>query len=62
MKRFLSSLLLSLCLLAPGAFAAGSHSSSSHSSSGKTVHVRSYTKKDGTHVKAYKRRPPKESK
>jgi hypothetical protein len=42
-----------------------SHSSSTHSrssgktnSSSKTVHVRSYTRKDGTVVRAYDRRPP----
>jgi DNA-binding response OmpR family regulator len=33
-------------------------SKKSKSTSGKTVHVRSYTKKNGTHVKAYNRRPP----
>jgi len=33
------------------------HSSSSKSSAAKTVHVRSYTKKDGTVVKSYDRRP-----
>src|SRR6267143_1651229 len=34
------------------------HSSSSKSSAAKTVHVRSYTKKDGTVVRSYDRRPP----
>lgn len=63
MRKTLAVLLLFLCSL--GAFAKGGHSShssgsSSHtrSSSGKTVHVRGYTRKDGTHVKAYNRRPP----
>jgi hypothetical protein len=28
------------------------------STAGKTVHVRPYTKKNGTHVAAYNRRPP----
>ena len=54
-------LWLSLAL-APAAFARGGHSSSGtqHSSysSPKTVHVRSYEKKDGTRVDSYNRRPP----
>lgn len=36
-----------------------SHVSSRSNSSAKTVHVRSYTKKNGTHVSSYNRRPPK---
>jgi hypothetical protein len=66
MRKTLAVLLLFLCSL--GAFAKGghrshstgprSHSARSSSSSGKTVHVRSYTRKNGTHVKAYNRRPP----
>ena len=35
------------------------HSTSSATSNGKTVHVRSYKKKNGTVVKSYNRRPPK---
>jgi hypothetical protein len=61
----LLALLLSLSLTSPVAAKTGSshHSYStkskkSKSTSGKTVHVRSYTKKNGTHVKAYNRRPP----
>jgi len=57
------SLYLALC---GSAFAQRQGSSSSHSSThssrkssaAKTVHVRSYTKKDGTVVKSYDRRPP----
>ncbi len=36
----------------------GSHSSGSSKSSGGSVHVRSYTKKDGTHVEAHTRSSP----
>jgi hypothetical protein len=59
---FKVALWLSLAL-APPAFARGGHSSSStqqHNSysSPKTVHVRSYEKKDGTRVDSYNRRPP----
>jgi hypothetical protein len=64
MRKTLAVLLLFLCSL--GAFANGGHRSHStgtrshktRSSSLKTVHVRSYTRKNGTHVKAYNRRPP----
>ena len=61
-------LLLVLCLVLPlsSGFAtqpkgSGSHSRStkSENSSSKTVHVRSYKKKDGTVVRSYNRRPPK---
>ncbi len=60
----LVSLYLALCGSASAQRRGGSsshsktHSSSSKSSAAKTVHVRSYTKKDGTVVRSYKRRPP----
>jgi len=60
----LVSLYLALCGSASAQRRGGSsshsktHSSSSKSSAAKTVHVRSYTKKDGTVVKSYDRRPP----
>lgn len=49
---------------APDASAKGSHRGgrSYHRStraSGKTVHVRSYTRKNGTVVRSHKRRPPR---
>jgi hypothetical protein len=61
-------LLLVLCLVLPlsSGFTAqhkgsGSHSRStkSQNTSAKTVHVRSYKKKNGTVVRSYNRRPPK---
>jgi hypothetical protein len=55
-SRYLLLIIL-LCALCP-AFAQRSHSSThSKDSADKTVHVRSYTKKNGTVVKSYKRRP-----
>jgi len=57
------SLYLALCGSAFGQHKGGSstHSgthSSSKNSAAKTVHVRSYTKKDGTVVRSHNRRPP----
>lgn len=66
MKQRISAALIPLflfmALIAPSAFAKGSgHSSSTRSASSnhsaKTEKVSSYTRKDGTTVKAYKRRP-----
>jgi hypothetical protein len=54
MIRFALALLL---LLAPVAFAKP-HGSHRHHSGAKTVHVHSYTKKNGQHVKSYNRTPP----
>ena len=48
------ALVLCLCLGAVGSAAKGS----SHGSSGKTVHVKEYTKKDGTKVAAHHRQAP----
>ena len=71
MKKIFALLLLAIALLAPSlSFAGRGHGSykssstrSSHTKtyvpkSEKTVHVKSYTRKDGTHVDAYNRRPP----
>jgi hypothetical protein len=68
MPRRLLLLFFSLVFLSPAALAQRSHSSGSRSSthsskssknsSDKTVHVHSYTRKDGTVVHAYDRRPP----
>jgi hypothetical protein len=64
LKRTISGILLALllCLASPvQARTSGhshSHSRTSTSRAGKSVHVRSYTKKNGTHVRAYNRRPP----
>lgn len=62
-SAFLTPLFLFVCLLTPTAFAkgsggslGGSHSASSNHSR-KTEHVSSYTRKNGTKVKEYKRRP-----
>jgi len=48
---------------APDASAKGSHRVRSYHrsthASGKTVHVRSYTRKNGTVVNSHKRRPPR---
>jgi len=62
-KRTIGGMLLALllCLASPAAARTGSHSHSHRSGkaiSGKTVHVRSYTKKNGTRVHAPNRRPP----
>jgi len=55
-SRYLLLIIL-LSALSP-AFAQRSHSShSSKDSPDKTVHVHSYTKKNGTVVRSYKRRP-----
>jgi hypothetical protein len=54
-SRYLLLIIL-LSLLSP-AFAQRSSHSSSKDSANKTVHVHSYTKKNGTVVKSYKRRP-----
>jgi hypothetical protein len=64
MRKIIAVLLLFCCSFAVAKGSHGSRSSGprSHSSrttsSNKTVHVRSYTRKNGTHVKAYNRRPP----
>lgn len=66
--RRIAALLLLLSALAMPSFASkgrGNHRSSNHhsrrasDSRAKTVHVRSYTRKDGTRVRAYDRRAPK---
>ncbi len=57
----LVSLYLALCGSAFAQHKSGSSShahSSSKNSADKTVHVRTYTKKNGTVVKSYDRRPP----
>ena len=67
MRRIVALLLL--CCLCTGAFAKGSHSGPRSSKASKpskakankaekTVHVRGYTRKDGTYVAPYDRRPP----
>lgn len=67
MRRIFAVLLLCCSFaLARGGHGSGGHSSShssnhsskSHSSTGKSVHVRGYTRKDGTYVASYNRRPP----
>lgn len=65
MSKKLLLLVLCITFAVPSALVAqnkssGSrkHSTSSETSTGKTVHVRSYKKKNGTVVKSYKRRPP----
>ena len=62
MRRRLLLLVLSALLLGSNAFATqqtgdsdNAHTSSSKANSGKTVHVRSYTRKDGTVVQGYDR-------
>ena len=70
MKKLLTiiaALILFVATLAPDADAKGkrssSHRSRSYSSrsyhSGKTVHVRSYTRRNGTVVRSHTRRPPR---
>src|SRR2546430_440811 len=57
--RWLLCSLLALSLSASIASAKGSSSKGGSKSGGeKTVHVREYTKKDGTHVRAHDRTPP----
>ena len=65
MRRIVALLLV--CFLCSLAVAKGSHGSHSRAStpaksrvsrSSKTVHVRGYTRKDGTYVAPYDRRPP----
>jgi hypothetical protein len=58
MRRLLWAIIILCCWLVPlPAIAMGSHSSS-HSSAPKIVHVRTYTKKDGTVVHAHDRAAP----
>ncbi len=47
-----------LLLLSSFVYGKGGHSRSSGSTSGKTVHVRGYTRKDGTYVAPYDRSSP----
>jgi hypothetical protein len=64
MSKKLLLLVLCVTFAVPSALVAQNKSSGSrkHSTSsettGKTVHVRSYKKKNGTVVKSYNRRPP----
>jgi hypothetical protein len=57
MFRIISTLVITLFLAGSPAYASG-HSSGSHTSSTKTVHVRTYTKKNGTVVHAHDRAAP----
>src|SRR5438093_525072 len=66
-RRLTLTAALSLCLALSGTVAAqrGGAQGSTHSSAGaksggssKPVHVKAYTKKDGTHVKEYDRSAP----
>jgi hypothetical protein len=62
MRLICAALLVVACLSSAGLASArgssGGHSSHV-SSAAKTVHVRTYTKKNGTVVQSYKRRPPR---
>jgi hypothetical protein len=65
LRKILSGMLLAVTLTGPVAATAAAipsrHSTSrSHKANKrpKTVHVRSYTKKNGTHVKAHNRAAP----
>jgi hypothetical protein len=65
-RSLVASVMLALVMMFGGTPAeASSHRGSkprTHAAkttpAGKTVHVRSYTKRDGTHVTAHNRRPP----
>jgi hypothetical protein len=60
MRRLLTTLLLTLSLLVPTIAVAGFSSATRHAGSqkagAKAVHVKGYTKKDGTKVKAHDRK------
>jgi hypothetical protein len=63
LRKIVAALLLAVALGGPAvatAVAVPRHSSRSHKANSrpKTVHVRAYTKKNGTHVKAHKRAAP----
>lgn len=58
-RRLVLSWLLALCVVAPIAAAKGSAAKGSASSGTKTVHVKGYTKKDGTVVAPHDRQAQK---
>ena len=64
-RSFIASIVLALLIVLTGAqgrMDAASrpraHRTATKSTASKSVHVRAYTKKNGTHVAAYNRRPP----